>query len=201
MEWFLDHLTEILAVVFSIIYLFLSIRQNILLWPFGIVSVLLYMYVYYVSSFYADMILQVFYLFMSLYGWYNWKFGKNKPGKKALQIVRIQRKDLQFFSLLFFLLWIAFFLLLTYIPPKLEIKPSAFPVWDAFTTAGGIVGTWMLAKKIIEHWFVWVLVDTVAMILYLSKALYPTTLLFLVFTTMAVIGYLEWKKELAKQNR
>jgi len=88
--------------------------------------------------------------------------------------------------------------MLTYIPPALHINPSAFPVWDAFTTAGGIVGTWMLAKKIIEHWIVWIVVDAVAIILYLSKALYPTTLLFLVFTIMAIIGYIEWKKELAK---
>jgi nicotinamide mononucleotide transporter len=196
MDWFFDHLTEILAVVFSLIYLFLSIKQNILLWPFGIISVILYMYVYFVSSFYADMVLQFFYLVMSIYGWYNWKFGKNSSVDDILPIVRINKKQLYFYSSIFFLLWIVFFLALSFIPPVLDISPSAFPIWDSFTTAGGIVGTWMLAKKIIEHWIVWIVVDSVAIVLYLSKSLFPTTILFFVFTIMAIIGYFEWKKEL-----
>lgn len=196
MDWFLSHLTEILAVIFSLIYLYFSIKQNILLWPFGIISVLLYIYVYFVSSFYADMVLQVFYLIMSIYGWINWKYGKNKPDSELLTIVRIRSSQIFFYGSLFIVIWIIFYFALTYIPGYLNIQPSAFPIWDSFTTSGGIIGTWLLAKKIIEHWIVWIVVDTVAIILYLSKALYPTTILFGVFTIMAIIGYFKWRKEL-----
>lgn len=199
MDWIINNITEILAVIFSVVYLVFSIKQSILLWPFGIVSVLLYIYVYFVSAFYADMVLQFFYLIMSIYGWYNWKFGHNKSQTKELQIVKINRNQVTFFAAVFLIIWIVFYMLLTYIPPAIHINPSAFPVWDSFTTAGGIVGTWLLASKIMEHWIVWIIVDTVAMILYLSKALYPTTLLFLLFTIMAIIGYFEWKKEMLKQ--
>ena len=193
MQWFLNHSIEIFAVVFSVIYLILSIKQNILLWFFGIISVTLYMYVYFVSRFYADMILQVFYLFMSIYGWIVWKYQKTN-NKKELEITKISINKFSILLVIFAVLWILFYLALNSIPEMLNIQSSAFPVWDSFTTAGGIVGTYMLARKIIEHWWLWVVVDIIALILYVSKELYPTALLFLIYTIMAVIGYFEWKK-------
>lgn len=196
LEWLGGHLIEVLAVIFSLTYLYYSIKQNILLWPFGIISVSLYIYVYFIASFYADMSLQVFYLFISIYGWYNWKYGSNSSNEGRLKIVHIQKLLLTKLLFVIVALWVVFYILLLYIPPLLNISPSAFPIWDAFTTAGGIIGTFMLAKKIIEHWIVWIVVDALSIVLYVSKGLYPTTILFIVYTFMAVIGYYEWKKEL-----
>ncbi|HSH52142.1 MAG TPA: nicotinamide riboside transporter PnuC, partial [Bacteroidales bacterium] len=76
---------------------------------------------------------------------------------------------------------------------------SEIPYWDAFTTAGSFVATWMLARKIIEHWLIWIIVDAVSLGLYIYKGLYATVILFAVYTLLAIIGYIEWKKELKKK--
>jgi len=86
----------------------------------------------------------------------------------------------------------------------LHYTDTQVPYWDGLTTALSIVATWMLARKKIEHWLVWVVVDAISMGLFIFKELYPTTLLFLVYTVLAVYGYAEWKKELvpeAKEGR
>ena len=77
---------------------------------------------------------------------------------------------------------------------------SDIPYWDAFTTAFSITATWMLARKIIEHWLIWIVVDLVSAGLYIYKGLYPTTVLFLVFTILAIMAYVEWKKDLNKDE-
>ncbi len=73
---------------------------------------------------------------------------------------------------------------------------STIPGWDAFTTALSITATWMLARKIIEHWYIWIIVNTVSIGLYIYKGLYPTVILFIVYALMAVVGYIEWRKEI-----
>ncbi|MCH7658497.1 MAG: nicotinamide mononucleotide transporter, partial [Bacteroidetes bacterium] len=82
----------------------------------------------------------------------------------------------------------------------LGMPPSDLPYWDAFTTAASIVATWMLARKIIEHWIVWIIIDSVSFCLYIYKELYVTVVLFLIYTTLAFFGYYEWKKNLTKTN-
>ena len=74
---------------------------------------------------------------------------------------------------------------------------SNVPWGDAFTTAGSIVATWMLARKILEHWLLWIIVDTVAAALYLYKHMYPTFFLYMVFTIIAVVGFYQWKKQMS----
>ena len=73
---------------------------------------------------------------------------------------------------------------------------SDLPLWDSFTTAGSVVATWMLARKLLEHWLIWILVDAVSMGLYVYKELYPTVVLFSVYTVMAILGYISWKRSL-----
>ena len=73
---------------------------------------------------------------------------------------------------------------------------SPIPYWDAFTTAGSIVATWMLTKKIIEHWILWVVIDIVSLGLYLHRGLFPTAVLFAIYTTMAVVGYIQWRRSM-----
>lgn len=76
---------------------------------------------------------------------------------------------------------------------------SPVPIGDAFTTALSITATWMLARKIIEHWWLWVVVDGVSLALYIYKGLYPTSVLFVFYTAMSVVGYYQWKKEMIEQ--
>ena len=185
--WIVDHYLEVLGVVFSLLYLLFSIRQNILLWPAGMIAAILYMVVFYQSKFYADMGLNGYYFLISIYGWLLWSKGKSKGGE-GLPVSRIRLKQ----GVLLALITLVAFAGIGFVLDRFTDSPV--PYWDAFTTALSFTATWMLAKKIIEHWILWVIIDLVSMALYLYRGLYPTLLLFAVYTKMAVIGYLQWKK-------
>lgn len=189
-NWLSENYIELLGTTAGLIYIVLSIKQKIWLWPVGIVNVTLYIYVFFVSKFYADMALQFFYLFISFFGWYNWIHGKREENNTHLPVAKINLKlgiILLFVSLIIFVI-IAYVLV--------NFTDSEIPYWDAFTTAFSITATWMLARKIIEHWLIWIMVDLVSAGLYIFKGLYPTTFLFLVFTILAFVGYFEWRKNL-----
>ena len=181
---------EIAGTILSLIYLYLSVKQRASLWIFGFICSVLYVVVYFQSKFYADMTLQFYYAFISIYGWIKWRRGKEKTGRELL--VRHTPKNLIVYligasTLIFFLYY--FVLIKTDDP---------FPIGDSLTTALSIVATWMLARKYIEYWLVFIFVDAVSAGLYFHKGLYPTTILFVVYTIMAVVGYFQWKKSLTQ---
>lgn len=190
--WILDNYIELLGAIFGLLYIILSIRQNIWCWPVGLITSALYIYVFYVTKFYADMGLQVYYLVVSIYGWYFWLFGGKSKKTDDLKISSVK------FNLSIYLLiaTVVLFGIIAYI--LVNYTDSEIPYWDAFTTAGSFVATWMLARKIIEHWLVWIIIDAVSLGLYIYKGLYATVILFAVYTVLAVTGYIEWKKELEK---
>ena len=187
-NWLSQNYIEVLGALTGLIYLYFSIRQIIWLWPLGIITSLLYIYVFFKTKFYADMGLQVYYFFISFYGWFNWLYGKK--GNKKLVVQFAGRKML----IVLFILTI----LITYLIAFILIKftDSPLPYWDAFTTAGSILATWMLARKIIEHWLFWIIIDGVSIGLYIYKGLYPTVILFFVYFTMALAGYIKWKEDM-----
>ncbi len=191
-EWISARAIEIAAVLFSLAYLYFSIRQQILLWPMGIISAVLYMAVFYQSKFYADMGLNGYYLVVSVYGWIHWR----RAGKEGavLPVSRVTAPAAVWLGLL----TLTGFLGIGWILDRFTDSP--IPYWDALTTAASFAATWMLARKILEHWIVWIFVDAISIGLYLYRGLYPTLVLFAVYTTMAIIGYLEWKKTIRKEN-
>ena len=184
-SWIGTHYVEILGVIFSILYLFFSIRQNILLWPLGIASALLYMVVFFQSKFYADMGLNGYYVIISIYGWFLWKRGSGENGS-GLPVSRLGLRN----GLLLLGITAAAFIGIGMLLKSYTDSPV--PYWDAFATAVSFTATWLLARKILENWILWILVDLVSMGLYLYRGLYPTFLLFAIYTTMAVIGYFKW---------
>jgi nicotinamide mononucleotide transporter len=187
--WLIDNYIELLGALLSILYLFLSIRQNILLWPVGILSAVLYMIVFFQSKFYADMGLNAYYFLISIYGWITW--GKAKSGKgTSMPVMRVGSTRGVLLLLIIFFLFLGIGYLLD------NYTDSPIPYWDAFTTAGSIVATWMLTKKIIEHWILWVVIDIVSLGLYLHRGLFPTAVLFAIYTTMAVVGYIQWRRSM-----
>ncbi len=193
MEFLLSDLfIEILGAVTGIIYLYFSINQNIWLWPWGIITSLLYVYVFYQSKFYADMSLQFYYLGISIYGWYFWLRGKKTIGEAKIPIIRASKIEWIIFS--FITVFIS--ILVGYILDNYTDSP--LPYWDAFTAGGSIVATWMLARKYLDHWILWIVIDLVSIGIYWYKYLYPTVILFIVYTTMAVVGYFQWRKEQRK---
>jgi nicotinamide mononucleotide transporter len=188
-SWVSHRYVEILGVVFSLLYLYFSIRQNILLWPMGIISALLYMVVFYQSKFYADMGLNGYYFIISIYGWILWSDKKGK-GKDAFRVSRLGVRQAIFLAIITLGAFAGIGMILVH------FTDSPIPYWDAFTTAVSFTATWMLARKILEHWILWIVVDLVSMGLYLYRGLYPTMVLFAIYTTMAVIGFIQWKKTL-----
>jgi len=160
--WAIDHGVELLGTISGLIYLYLEIKERIWLWPVGIATSALYVAVFYTSKFYADMALNIYYVLISIYGWYQWMFGGDSS-KKENAPLRIKRTPIQFWF------WITtsfvvFFILLWWILDNYTDSPV--PLGDAFTTALSIVATWMLARKYIEHWWLWVVINAVSLGLY-----------------------------------
>lgn len=191
LAWIAEHFIEIFGAIAGIIYVYLEIKQNIWLWPLGIVTSAIYIYVFYDSKFYADMGLQWYYLFISIYGWILWtEKGAKRLKSKALKVTNVNyRLAILLGSITLILFFVIWFILSRF-------TDSPVPGWDAFTTALSITATWMLARKIIEHWYLWILVNTVSVGLYIYRGLYPTVVLFVVYAIMALVGYFEWRKKI-----
>jgi len=188
-KWLSENYIELLGAILGIAYIVLSIRQNIWTWPIGLATSILYVWVFLVSKLYADMSLQMYYVFISIYGWYEWIRVNQTNRTEPLKMSHLQRRLGVILSVVTFLI----FLLIWYILKT--FTDSQVPVADALATSLSIVATWMLARKILEHWIIWIIVDTFSVGLFWYKNLMPTVLLFVVYTIMAVIGYIEWKKE------
>jgi len=193
-KWLSGNYIELLGAILGIAYIFFSIRQSILTWPIGLLTSILYVWVFFVSKLYADMGLQMYYVVVSIYGWYEWLRGNQSNHSEPLKVSRLSVKlgvALSIVSLfLFLLIW---FILKNY-------TDSPVPMADGFATALSIVATWMLARKILEHWLVWIFVDAFSVGLFWYKDLLPTVILFVVYTVMAYIGYREWKRESPHQT-
>lgn len=190
-KWLSGNYIELLGAILGITYIFFSIRQNILTWPVGLLTSALYVWVFLDSQLYADMGLQMYYVLVSIYGWYEWLHVNSANNPEPIKVSRLSIHlgiILTIVSfILFFLMW---FILDNY-------TDSTVPVADSLATSLSIVATWMLARKILEHWLVWIFVDAFSIGLFFYKGLYPTVILFVVYTIMAVVGYIEWKKEIA----
>jgi nicotinamide mononucleotide transporter len=193
-EWLVGNKIEVLGAILGIAYIFFSIRQNILTWPTGLLTSVLYVFVFFQSKFYADMGLQVYYVFISIYGWYFWIKGKNTDSGEKVPVRVTPRK------LLILLAFITLFLYLLLLFILIKMTDSDVPYMDSLTTALSITATWMLARKYIEHWLIWIFIDLVSSGLYIYKNLWPTVVLFGIYTVMAIFGYLKWKKDFYRQH-
>ena len=180
-NWF-----EIVAAILAIAYLILAMLQDIRCWVAWIISSLMYFFVMYSANLYMEALLQIFYIFIGLYGLYQWRFKADK--KDALKITTWSVKNhLIVIGALFFLTSLSGYVLMIY-------TAAASPFIDAFTTWGAIAASYLVAKKILENWFYWFVIDFVSVFLFISRELYPTALLFVVYLVLVVFGYSAWRK-------
>lgn len=193
-EWLSAHYTEVLGAVLGVLYIIFSIRQSILTWATGLVTSVLYIAVFFQAKFYADMGLQFYYVIISIYGWYAWAKGNPREHGSALPVTRATRILSVQAGLVTVALFAAIWAVLEH------FTDSPVPVMDAATTALSITATYMLARKIMEHWLIWIVVDLVSAGLYVYKELWPTAILFLIYTIMAAAGYKQWKKDYLKHQ-
>jgi nicotinamide mononucleotide transporter len=193
-EWLSGNKAELSGAILGIMYIRFSIRQNILTWPTGLLTSLLYVIVFFKSALYAAMGLQVYYVAISFYGWYFWLKGKNTGNKSVLPVRQVNKKLWVKIGVISIVIYAVILFIL------IRFSDSDVPLLDSLTTSFSIVATWMLAKKYIENWIIWIFVDIVSTGLYIYKSLWPTVILFLVYTIMAFFGYFEWKKDIKPGN-
>jgi nicotinamide mononucleotide transporter len=189
--WLLNNYDEVAGTLIALLYLYFTIKQNIWLWPLGFISSGIYAFVFFRSRVYAGMVLQIYFVIISVYGWYTWWKGKTDISSSIpVQSLYNNRR----LALKLFLLACLLFIILSQI--LVYNTDSDIPYFDAFITALSIVATWMLARKYIEHWLIWLVADSVSVGVYFNKSLYFTVILYTVYTLMALVGYKEWKKDL-----
>lgn len=190
---------EIVGACTGVTYLLLEVKQNMWLWPVGLLNAAFYAVIFYLGGFYAIMSLQFYYIAMMIYGWYNWrKMRHEEPGADDSGTSSSVRKlrSAKIWSLTAaatLIIWGAIYLLLRY------ATDSEVPIWDAMTTALSIVGTWMLAKKYLEQWYVWIFVNIFSVWLYASQGLVITSVLYGFYAVMAVVGLIQWRKNVCTE--
>jgi len=178
---------ESVAVLFSVLYVILAAKENILCWWAAVISVTLYIYIFFSVQLYPETGLQVFYLFMAFYGYYNW----NKK-EQSLQIIEWNiSKHFAVLILGAILTFLMGFYFTTYTNAKM-------PIVDSFTTVFSIFATYMVVKKILGNWLYWIVIDTVSVYLFYSRDLHLTSLLFMTYTIIAIFGYFNWLKMMQK---
>jgi nicotinamide mononucleotide transporter len=180
---------EIAGVILSLIYIYLSIKQKVSLWFFGFLSSAFYIVVFFNTKFYADMSLQFYYLIISIYGWFHWKYGK-PDSEHELTATKISHRLILQLTLSSFIIYFIYYIILA------KFTDSTIPKADSLVGMFSVIGTWMLARKLVENWLVWIVADGIAAGLFYYKGLYLTSALFIIYTIMAVIGYQQWKKQL-----
>lgn len=183
---------ELIAVFFGIISVLFARKNNILVYPTGLVSTILYVYILFKFELFGDLIINFYYSIMSVLGWYLWS--KTKNGEDEFPISTINRKEC-IISTLIFIITLTFVAFVYHFFDK-------FTHWtayvDAFTTGLFFVGMWLMAKRKIENWILWIIADVVSVPLYFYKGLTFSSFQFLVFTIIAILGYKEWKRFLQK---
>ena len=183
---------EVAAVLLALAYLVLAIRENSVCWIAAIFSTGIYIVLMFRVGLYMESALQLFYIAMAVYGWYSWTHGDGPDHRLPVTSWKPAQHVIPLASILLCSA-ISGFLLASF-------TDAAMPYLDSFTTWGAIVTTWMVARKIIQNWHYWFVIDSVSVYLYVSRGLWLTALLFVLYLALIVIGYREWRQSLVREK-
>ena len=186
---------EFLAFIFGIISVVYAKRENILVYPTGIICTVITIYLLYRAQYFGDMMMNVYYSIMSIYGWWNWS--RVKDNHYIVLISRTNKKEYLIASF-FFLLTIG----ITFFVYKMNLDSLEIPNYiDIFTSGIFFTAMWLMANKKIESWIFWIVGDIITIPLYSYRGLGILSLQYLIFLILAIQGYYEWKKTLNKQSQ
>lgn len=187
-------LLEIIAVLFGVASVWYAKKENIKVYPTGIISTAIYVYICYKYVLYGDLLINIYYTLMSIYGWYMW--AKTTQGQQ-IEIARSTLNDwIKAFGIFF---GTAIFVVLVYLYFNRFDRLTDY--FDTFTTGIFFAAMWLMANKKIEHWLLWILGNIVSIPLYFIKGLGFSGLQFTVFLVLAILGYKEWKVYLNKKHQ
>lgn len=180
---------QIVGVVLGLLYLWLEYKANIWLWVVGLIMPIVHGTLYFRSGLYADFSMQLYYIAAGVYGLIVWRRGAKKTENKSeLKIGSTPLAVWVAIAGMYALLHVVIYLFLVY------FTDSTVPFWDSLTTALCIVAYWMLSRKYVEQWLVWLAVDVVTVGLYIYKDIPLTAGLYALYSAMAVAGYLRWRR-------
>jgi nicotinamide mononucleotide transporter len=192
-KWLDMSVLELIAAFLGLISVWLTVKQNVWCWPIGAVMVALYTLIFWHERLYADSGLQVVYFVLQFYGWYQWLHG----GREGDELPPT-RAEIELLGVLVVLGGLASGML-GWALRRWTDQDVAY--LDSVITVFSLIAQWMLAKKLLENWLVWMGVDALAVVVYFWKGLYPTSVLYGIFLLMCVAGYLEWERAMLKETK
>ena len=186
-----------LAFIFNLIYVILAARENVWCWLFGFLGAVLSVFVYIDFQFYSEALLNIYYALISIYGWWLWLKVRSKPdgkGEEATKELSISRWPMIRhwqaigLSIVLGLIWGYFW----------SHFGAAMPYIDACIASFSVITTYMVARKILENWLYWIVIDFVCIFVYLHRGIYLFAILFFVYCIIAILGYFNWKREMVE---
>lgn len=187
-DWFINYVAEPFAVLFGLLSIWYIKKEKLISFPFGIINVVTYVYIFFATRLYANAAINCYFFFMTVYGWYNWS--RTNMEAPVVKIRTTGRKDWIVVSVIL----LASFFIIRFI--LIRFTSSQVPFWDALTTAVYMMAQWMISQKRIENWLLWVFADIIMTILCISQGLWFTAFQYAVFTGIALSGFFEWRKKL-----
>ena len=184
---------ELIGTAFGFLSVLLAARANILTWPAGIINEIAFFALFYQVQLYSDMYLQVFFLLVTIYGWYYWH--------NPTTLRKISALSTRWRMILMVVLALGTLLsglLISHIHeiwPSVFTQAAAYPYWDALTTVASIAATILLSRKVIDTWILWILVDVIAVVLYALKGIYLVSIEYVIFLIICIFGLRHWYKQ------
>ena len=183
-----DILLESVAVVLGLLSVWFAKRDQIAVYPSGMLSTAIFVYILYQASLLGDMLINAYFFIVSIYGWYFWVRKKRQKTENPISRMNPLEKTM----------WFVFFMIILFFVAGIYILFDKWQDWsapiDCFTTALFFVGMWFMARKRLEHWIFWIVGDLISIPLYLYKGLGLTSFQYLIFTLIAIFGYIQWKR-------
>ena len=183
------HWLDLLGTLIGLVYVYQEYKANVWLWITGIIMPVVYMFVYWDAGLYADFGMQVYYSLAAIYGLAVWKWGKKRnQTTQEMPITHVKRSLLLPSLFLFLIAWGVLYLILS------NLTNSTVPVLDSFGNALSFIGLWWLARKYLEQWWIWVVVDAELSALYVYKGIPFTAGLYALYVVIAIAGFFKWRK-------
>ncbi len=183
---------EYIAVALSMAYLLLAIKENLWCWPAAFFSTLIYTIMYWNGALLMESLLNFYYMYMAVFGWVVWRKGKANQAQRLITSWPVNR------HIILILLTTLASLAIGYVMQN--YTHADFAYLDSFTTCFAVVTTYLVAKKVLENWLYWIVIDAASMYLYYEKGYYPTLVLFIFYTFMAAWGFKTWYEEYAQSQ-
>jgi nicotinamide mononucleotide transporter len=183
---------ELIGTISGLICVWLAAKQYILTWPIGIINIFCLFIIFYDNNLYADMFLQVYFFIVAIYGWYTWTFHKSIE-KDVVLLSSKSRLTLSFFVVIISIATgFGMSKIHTFLPDYFK-EPAAFPFLDSFIAIGSVFANIMMAKRIVENWILWIIIDIVAVYVYFQKGIVFIAILYGVYCLIAWNGYSSWR--------